>query len=152
MRLSIKLILLLTLILLGYNLVLRFALAAPGGPVPPPPDPGVIGKITMPDSLKSGYGDLTSFKGGLIGFGSNLIKLIMVLAGIWSFLNIIFAGFNYITQSTNPEAIGNANRQIYMSLLGLVIIVGSFALAGILGYLLFGDVSAILSPKIYGPG
>jgi len=151
MRSSIKLILLLALILLGYNLVLRFALAAPGGPVPPP-DPGVIGKITTPDPLSS-YGNLSNSPGGgLVGFASNLIKLIMVLAGIWSFLNIIFAGFNYITQSTNPEAIANANKQIYMSLLGLVIIVCSFALAGIFGWLLFGNASAILVPRIYGPG
>jgi len=140
----IKSILFLTLILVGYQIVLGYALAADG----------VIGNISMPDPLKGGYGgafNLAQGK-GLIGFASNLIKLVMVLAGIWSFLNIIFAGFNYITQSTNPEAIANANRQIYMSLLGLVIIVGSFALAGIFGWLLFGNASAILVPRIYGPG
>ena len=139
----IKSILFLALILVGYQIVLGYALGADG----------VIGTITEPEPL-SGYGkafNLAQGK-GLIGFASNLIKLIMVLAGIWSFLNIIFAGFNYITQSTNPEAISNANRQIYMSLLGLVIIVGSFALAGILGFLLFGRADAILIPKVYGPG
>lgn len=137
----IKSILFLLLILIGYQIALHSALAN-----------DVIGKISRPGPL-GGYGNLSGDPGGgLIGFASNLIKLIMVLAGIWSFLNIIFAGFNYITQSTNPEAIANANKQIYMSLLGLVVIVGSFALAGILGYLLFGDASAILSPKIYGPG
>ena len=130
----------LALILIGYQIALHSALAN-----------DVIGKITLPEPLISGYGGLTGGQGGLIGFASNLIKLVMVLAGIWSFLNIIFAGFNYITESTNPEAIAKANQQIYMSLLGLVIIVGSFVLAGILGWLLFGDVSAILSPKIYGP-
>jgi len=138
----IKSILFLALILVGYQIVLGYVLAADD----------VIGRIKVPEMIRTGYGTFDSPRGGIIGFASNLIMLVMVLAGIWSLLNIIFAGFNYITQSTNPEAIANANKQIYMSLLGLVIIVGSFALAGILGYLLFGDASAILSPIIYGPG
>jgi len=142
----IKSILFLALILIGYQIVVGYVLAADGD--------SVIGKIIMPGPLEGGYGGAFSAAEGkgLIGFASNLIKLVMVLAGIWSFLNIIFAGFNYITQSTNPEAIANANKQIYMSLLGLVIIVGSFVLAGILGYLLFGRADAILIPQIYGPG
>jgi hypothetical protein len=39
-----------------------------------------------------------------------------------------------------------------MSLIGLVILVGSFLLAGIIGHLLYGDASALLNPRIYGPG
>ncbi len=112
----------------------------------------VFGNITAPGPIAQGYGDLAGPGGGLIGFASNLIKLIMILAGIWSFFNIILAGFAYITNQGNPEAIAKANSQIYLSLLGLVIIVASFILAAIAGWILFGDASAILSPKIYGPG
>jgi len=112
----------------------------------------VFGKVTPPGPLAKGYGELTGAGGGLIGFASNFIKLIMILAGIWSFFNIILAGFAYITNQGNPEAIAKANSQIYLSLMGLLIVVASFVLAAIAGWILFGDASAILSPKIYGPG
>lgn len=114
----------------------------------------VIGKITMPESIAKGYGDAfgDSGKGGLIAFASNLIKLIMVVAGLWSFINVILAGFTYITSFSKPEKLTQAQAQIYNSLIGLAIIVASFALAGLAGWILFHDASAILSPKIYGPG
>jgi len=51
----------------------------------------------------------------------------------------------------DPKAVSNAWARIWKSLIGLVIIVGSFVLAGIFGYLLFDDATAILRPKIYGP-
>lgn len=114
----------------------------------------VFGQVSPPPQITSGYGsltNLTSAGGGIIGFFSNLIRLIMILGGIWSFINIILAGFAYITNQGNPEAIAKANQQIYMSLVGMVIIVGSFILAAIAGWLLFGDASAILNPQIYGP-
>lgn len=115
----------------------------------------VIGNITLPEPLSpsnGGYGGLFNQKGGLIGFASNLIKLLMIAAGIWSFINILLAGFAYVTSNGNPEHIAKANSQIYMSLIGLAVMVASFALAAIAGWILFGNPGAILSPTIYGPG
>ena len=119
-------------------------------------DDDVFGNITIPEPLKEAYGpfygDLLYPGGGIIGFASNLIKLIMIVAGIWAFINIILAGFGYITNPDKPEELSKANDKIYKSLLGLAIIAGSFILAAIAGWILFGDASAILIPKIYGPG
>jgi len=42
--------------------------------------------------------------------------------------------------------------KIWQSMMGLLFIVGSFVLAAIFGYLLFGKASAILMPQLYGPG
>jgi len=114
----------------------------------------VFGSVTLPEPLQGGYGGVFATEGtsGLIGFASNLIKLIIILGGIWALVNIVLAGFTYITTQGNPEKIAQANQQIYMSLIGLAIMVGSFALAALAGWLLFGDASAILAPQIYGPG
>lgn len=114
----------------------------------------VFGQVTLPEPLASGYGGAFSATGtgGIIAFVSNLIKLIMILGGIWALVNIILAGFTYITTQGNPEKIVQANQQIFMSLIGLSIMVISFILAAVIGWLLFGDASAILAPKIYGPG
>jgi hypothetical protein len=110
----------------------------------------IFGQISPPPHV-SKYGGGTE-GGGLIIFLSNFIKLFMVVAGLFAFLNLIFAGWSYISGGGDPEKISNATKKIYFSLIGLVLVVGSFALAGIFGYLLFGDASAILQPKIYGPG
>lgn len=87
---------------------------------------------------------------GLIVFASNIIKLITVIAGIWSLFNLIFAGFKYITASNDVKAVETAWTSIYMSLIGLIIIVSSFTIAALVGFLFFGDPTFILSPKIYG--
>jgi hypothetical protein len=97
-----------------------------------------------------GYGDLKDF--GLINFVSNTVKLLMIGAGLFAFINLLLAGIQYLGSQGNTEATTQAWAKIYMSMIGLVVMVAAFALTGILGLLLFGDATAILNPHIYGPG
>ncbi len=110
----------------------------------------VFGNISNP--LQDGYGDYNNPNGGLVGFLSNIVKTLTIVAGIWTFFNLLLAGFDFITASGDPEKIQNAWQKIFNSLLGLVIIVASFTIAALLGWLIFKDATAILQPKIYGPG
>ena len=105
----------------------------------------VVGTIENKISL---YG---SYDKGLILFFSNILRLIFVVAGIYAFTNFILAGFQYMNAGGDSKALSSAWSSIWQSLLGLVIIVGSFALAGLFGYLFFGDAGFILNPKVYGP-
>jgi hypothetical protein len=107
----------------------------------------LFGSISNPIQ---GYENLQD--GGLIAFISNIIKFVTIAAGLFAFINLILAGFTYISAGSDAKKTAEAWSKIYMSLIGLVIIVGSYALAAIVGALLFHDPSAILSPKIYGPG
>ena len=115
----------------------------------------IIGGITPPPALQK-WMDRPESKGGevlgLIPFVNALLKLIIVLAGLFAFFNLIIAGYQFMSAGGNPEAIGKAWSRIWQSLIGLLIIAGSFVLAVIFGWLLFGDASAIISPQIYGPG
>ena len=52
----------------------------------------------------------------------------------------------------DPKKIELAWAKIWQSMVGLLIIVASFALAALIGLILFQDASAILKPAIYGPG
>lgn len=90
-------------------------------------------------------------QGGLILFFTNILRLVFVGASIYAFLNLIVAGFQYMTAGGDAKMLGLAWARIWQTLLGLLIIAGSFALAALFGYLIFGDASFILSPKIYGP-
>ena len=114
----------------------------------------IIGGITPPPAIQKWMGRPESEGGailGLIPFVNALLKLIIVLAGLFAFFNIIIAGYQYMSAGSDPKKIGGATSKIWQSLIGLLLVAGSFVLAVIFGWLLFGDPAAIISPKIYGP-
>lgn len=112
------------------------------------PTSNPFGTITNPLPK---YGSALGASGGLILFFTNILRLVFVVAGILAFLNFILAGFQYMTAAGDAKALSAAWARIWQSLLGLVILAGSFALAALFGYLIFGDAGFILNPKIYGP-
>ncbi|SRR5258708_7096946 len=87
---------------------------------------------------------------GLIVFASNLIKLITIIAGLFGLFNIISAGYTFLSSEGSPKAAEEAGNKLFMSLIGLIIIVGSFAITAIVSLILFGDATYILNPKIPG--
>ncbi|MCL4360418.1 hypothetical protein M1555_04185 [Patescibacteria group bacterium] len=107
----------------------------------------VIGKVNVTTLLPGGYHSLS----GIGLFFSNVLRLLFVAAGILAFLNLIIAGYQYITAGGDAKALEKAWSRIWQSLVGLILIVGSFALAALFGYIIFGDAGFILNPKVYGP-
>jgi hypothetical protein len=82
---------------------------------------------------------------------SGVIRLITIAGGIYAFINIAIAGISFISSGGSPESVQHAWARIYQSLIGLSVIVLSFAIAGVLGIILFGNPSAILRPVLTGP-
>ncbi|OGG11250.1 hypothetical protein A2Z00_01230 [Candidatus Gottesmanbacteria bacterium RBG_13_45_10] len=110
----------------------------------------VVGKIENPIV---GYKGATEAQGGgLILFFSNILRLVFVFAGIYAFVNFVLAGFQYMSAGGDSKQLSSAWSRIWQSLLGLILIVGSFALAALFGQLVFGRADFILNPQIYGPG
>lgn len=107
-----------------------------------------FGTIAPPPGV-SQYGDVTSE--GLIKFANNLLKLFIVGGGLFTFVNFLMAGFGFISGAGDPKKIEQSVNKIWQSAVGLVIMAGSFVAAAIIGWVVFGDATAILSPKIYGP-
>jgi hypothetical protein len=105
------------------------------------------GTVAPPPGVAD-YGDLAS--GGLITFVSNIIRIITIIAGVWSLFNIVFAGFTYITSANDAKGIEKAWQSIYMSLIGMIIIVAAFTITAIFSWILFGDATFILNPIIIG--
>ena len=112
----------------------------------------IVGHVTNP--LPSAYQSLTGSgsSGGLILFFSNILRVVFVVAGIYAFVNFIIAGFQYMSSAGDSKALTSALNRIWYSLLGLIIVVGSFALASLVGWIIFGNANFILKPQIYGPG
>jgi hypothetical protein len=112
----------------------------------------IIGSITDPWATIS-PGSYPGTEGqGLIILLNNILKTTIVVAGIWSLINLIVAGFAFMSAQGSPEKITDAWNKIWQTLVGLTIVAGSLVLAAIFGYLVFNDPMAIIQPKIYGPG
>lgn len=107
---------------------------------------GGLGSVTNPLPY-SGTGP----GGGLIILLNNVLRLVFVGAGIYAFIRLIVAGLGFISAGGDSKKMTSAWNSIWQSLLGLIIIIGSFAIAALIGQLLYRDPGAILSPKIYGP-
>jgi hypothetical protein len=112
----------------------------------------IIGNIEPPPGVgrwisEYGGGNIP----GLLPFATALLRLIITLAGLFAFFNLIIAGFQFMSAGGDPKAISKAWDKIWQSLIGLLIVAGSFVLAGIFGWLLFGNAMALLHPVIYGP-
>lgn len=109
----------------------------------------IVGQVTNP-FLNQSYGNIDSGNGlgGLIGNG---LRLFFVVAGLLALFNFIVAGFQYMTAAGDAKALQQAWSRIWLSLVGLVIIVLSFAMAAVFGQLIFGDPLFMLRPQIYRP-
>lgn len=92
--------------------------------------------------------DGTNNKIGILIFVSNIIKLVVIVAGIWTMLNFIFAGWIYITNSGDSAAGQKVSAKMTNSVIGLLIVSLSYTIAAIIGMLVFGDASYIINPKL----
>lgn len=85
---------------------------------------------------------------GIISFVNMLLRIVIAVAGIWVFLNIIIAGFGYISAGGDPKKVEQSWTKIWQSLVGLVVILASFIIAAAIGILFFQDAGAILNPNL----
>lgn len=104
----------------------------------------IFGQVNTPP----GVDKFAAGPAGLIQLISNIIKLITIIAGLFGLFNIISAGYTYLSSGGNAKATETAMNQLSYSLIGLMIIVGSFTLTALVSLLLFGDPLYILNPRI----
>lgn len=114
----------------------------------------IFGEVTPPLKIinPEGYGGIAGSPGGLVQFLNNIVRLLMIIGGLWAFFNVILAGYAFLAAGEDPKKFAAAWTKIWNSAIGLIIIIASFILAGIAGWIFFGDATAILKPKVYGPG
>jgi len=116
----------------------------------------IFGEVTPPQALRKiypgGIGREAGGPEGMIILFNNILKLLVIGAGIFALLNFILAGYSFMSAAGDPKKVELAWAKIWQSMVGLLIIAASFALAALIGKLLFGSTTAILSPIIYGPG
>ncbi len=103
----------------------------------------LVGTITNPVTAYNGISSI-----GLLL--SNILRLVFIGAGIFALFNLITAGFQYMNSGGDSKQLVAAWNRIWLTLFGLIIIVGSFAFAALIGYVFFGNPTYILQPMLYG--
>ena len=103
----------------------------------------IFGEITPPEAIaklesKGGAGN------GIFAFLNIIFKVIGAVAGIYFVVQIILAGFAYLSASGDEKKTANAWATIWQSIMGLVIVASAFVIAGVVGTILNID---ILNPK-----
>lgn len=108
----------------------------------------VIGEVLPNEGVKK----LNQASGGEIGlifFFSRVVQLFIVVAGIASMFNFIYAGIMFITSAGDTSVYGKVKDKLTYGVLGMVVLASAFTIAGLVGLVFFGDPTYILSPELY---
>ncbi len=84
-----------------------------------------LGTINPPASIPTVGGNPSTFVAGLIR-GS--ISALLIGGFIMTFIWIMLAGFRFITSGSDPKSVSSAWAQIYWGLIGMVVVLGAFAI------------------------
>jgi hypothetical protein len=106
------------------------------------------GSVNPPPGVSTYGGGSIS---GIQRFMSVIVQTLIVFAGVYAFINLLLAGYAFMSAGGNAEKIAQAWSKIWQTMLGLLITVGSFVLAGILGKLLFNDFNALVQLRYFTP-
>jgi len=114
----------------------------------PTPVASFFGKASPPPGIDQyEAGSVT----GITLLLSNILKLTIYGAGLFTLINLIVSGIQYIGSAGNPELLKQASSRIWISLLGLLIIAASFILAALIGIIFFKDAMFIIQPALPNP-
>ncbi|MCG2691991.1 hypothetical protein L6272_04155 [Microgenomates group bacterium] len=113
------------------------------GNIQAPGTSGTSGRYTK-------YGVLTDPGLGLAKFISNLLIFIITIAGLFTLVNFIIAGYLYMSSNGEPQKLMAAGNKMLQSLIGLAVISGAFIIAGIIGHVFFRDATFLFHPIFRG--
>lgn len=110
----------------------------------------IFGKVVLPSPVEAKYPG--GIEGGALGrFLDIIMKGLIGIAGVYALINLILAGYAFMSAGDDPKKIAGAWAKIWQTILGLAVAAGAFVLAAIFGQLIFGDPMFILNPKIPTP-
>ncbi len=108
--------------------------------------PGIFGNIEPP--VDNAYFNTDGGEGIFILI-SDILKLAGYIAGLFFLIQMILAGYGYISANGDPKKTEAAWNKIWQSLIGIIIVASAFIIASVVGYFLHID---ILNPTLYGAG
>lgn len=101
----------------------------------------IFGTISNPTVFADG-------PAGFFNFLSTIFKLAGTVAGLYFVVQIVIAGYGYLSASGDEKKVSAAWATIWQSAIGFIIVAGAFILANVIG-----KVTGInpTNPTLYGP-
>lgn len=100
-----------------------------------------LGGITPPtDAYSVGSDTETGALSNLEMFISNIIGFLTILGGIFFLINFVLGAFGWITAGSDSSKVDKARQRMLNGILGMIIIVGSYAILGVLGSIVGLDI------------
>jgi hypothetical protein len=112
----------------------------------------VFGTISVPEPVANSYGELGPDSPGLTGFISDMVVLISVIGGLWFLINVVIGGLKLITADGDSKKLSEFGTRLSMMVIGLILMVGAPLIAALIGFVIFGDSTSLLTPTITGVG
>lgn len=106
----------------------------------------IIGEVDPPPGVRNIGGGLE----GIPIFINMILKLLITGAGIFAVINLVMAGYAFMSAGDDPKKVAGAWAKIWQTMLGLAFAAGAFVLAAIFGKILFNDYNALLQFRIFG--
>lgn len=107
----------------------------------------IVGSVDLPPGVDA----INQESGGDIGIlllTSNLIQILFLIAGTWVIINLVLAGYAYLSSGGKTDVHIKVRDKISMSVIGLIVMISSYMVAGLVGYIFFGDATYILNPDL----
>lgn len=107
----------------------------------------IFGTIPEPSPLAN----ISKGLGAGVGIGkllNTVLKAMIIIAGIYALINLVIAGYSFMSAGDDAKKVAGAWAMIWQSLLGLAVAAGSFVLAAIFGQIIFGQWDFIINPSI----
>ena len=106
---------------------------------------------TIENPIEDSYGGLFDANGPL-SLLSNIFQAVALAGAFIAVLNMFNAGYKYIYSNGDPGLIEKANTQMIYSLIGILIIISTYMIAALIGWVFFGRADYLFRPEIFGPG
>ncbi|MCB9813459.1 MAG: hypothetical protein H6772_03570 [Pseudomonadales bacterium] len=107
-----------------------------------------VGRVDTPKGVALYNIEAGSENIAILLFFSKFIMFITMLASLWVVINVLMAAISYLTGGGKPDNHQKVKDKLTMSVLGLIIIVSSYTVAGLIGLIFFGDATYIINPTI----
>jgi len=111
-----------------------------GGISPPPGISEQVNKAISEGAINPG-------DNALFFFISNLLEIGTLIMGVWVVFNVLLAAYDFITNSDSAAAQTKVKDKLTMSVIGLLLIMVAYTLAGVLSLVLCHDAGYILNPE-----
>lgn len=106
---------------------------------------GIFGNINPPEAIQKFENAGGGNGNGIFVFLSAIFKLAGTIAGIYFVIQIIIAGYTYLSANGDEKKTSQAWATIWQSLIGIAIVASAFVLASVIGKWIGID---ILNPTI----